>query len=159
MVLLDTNILIKADGKTPPTVYTKLWKWFPCNQIGLKSVMAVHNEISIKNKGLRSWADDRIKEGFFIDHSISCIQKHKKAVTEHVMEEYPQTNSRRNFLSGADPWLIGAAMDYQCEIITLEKPASHNNKDRRVKIPDVASNFGVHCKTLDQFLWGSDITF
>lgn len=55
----------------------------------------------------------------------------------------------------ADPWLISAAIEYNGIIITFEKDNS-NPKDRspktKIKIPQVASAFGIECQDLNYLM-------
>lgn len=52
----------------------------------------------------------------------------------------------QEFLAGADPWIIAHAKALGGRVVTFEKPPEPNSK--RVKIPDVAAQFGVECISL-----------
>ena len=55
----------------------------------------------------------------------------------------------------ADAWIIAAAMKYEAVIITFEQSVgelSTKNKTSKVKIPDVAENFGIECQNLFDFI-------
>jgi hypothetical protein len=80
-----------------------------------------------------------------------------RAPTEAVQEVYAQiaesvkSNNRyaahwvQDFLGSADPWIIAHAKALGGRVVTFEKPAPNSTK---VKIPDVAAQFGVNCITL-----------
>ena len=48
----------------------------------------------------------------------------------------------QKFLDGADPWIIAHAKALGGRVVTFEKPEPNS---RKVKIPDVAAEFGVKC--------------
>jgi len=157
--LIDANILMHAEKVTPPSVFVSLWEWFRCNDLGVKSILAVYDEISPENSWLRTWARDRKQEGFFISNNTARIKGHGDAVTDHVMNNYQDTANRDKFLGGADTWLISTAIEHQCGIITMEKPAPTGNQNRPPKIPDVAHEFGIRCSKLNVFFQNHNVTF
>lgn len=62
--------------------------------------------------------------------------KNNKKYAPHWIQE---------FLDGADPWIIAHAKALGGRIVTFEKPEPNS---KRVKIPDVAAEFGVKCINL-----------
>ena len=75
-----------------------------------------------------------------------AIQNMVKQINTHV-ENNPQYSpwNIHHFLDGADSWLIAHAKVLGGRVVTFETPAPNSKK---VKIPDVADEFGVHCISL-----------
>lgn len=156
MFLLDTNIFIQCHNYNPPTVFKSLWNWFETNDQNATSIMAVYDEIRIKNDDLHSLMRDFKKRGFFIDNTTKDIQENYTSVVEHVCETYSDNPRRNGFLNGADGWLIATAMTYRCGIITFEKP---QNSPANPKIPNVASHFRISCSDFFKFLHNHSVKF
>lgn len=89
--------------------------------------------------------------------------------TEAVQEVYTQiaesvkNNNKyadhwiQEFLAGCDPWVIAFAKALGGRVVTFEMPVPPNS--HRVKIPDVAAQFGVNCICLWDMLTELKATF
>jgi hypothetical protein len=158
MYLLDANILMSAaDSHYPIEVVPGFWRevleLLDSNQARIHR--SVYDElVQYRQKWLYGWVKDNIHDAHILDLDKEQLIK-LALVTGWVQHErqppYRQENLSK-FLSGADPQIIAAAMSIEAVIVTYEKGTS-NPKSRKVKIPDVASHFGVSCMSpIDMFM-------
>ena len=86
------------------------------------------------------------------------IVQNYRMVLDYIREsEYYSDKALKNWSDRkiADAWIIAAAMKYEAVILTFEQSVgelSTKNKTSKVKIPDVAENFGMECQNLFDFI-------
>ena len=86
------------------------------------------------------------------------IVQNYRMVLDYIREsEYYSDKALKNWSDRkiADAWIIAAAMKYEAVILTFEQSVgelSTKNKTSKVKIPDVAENFGMECQNLFDFM-------
>ena len=164
MFLLDANIFIQHNNFNPIDIHIGMWDLLTNGHgdITLGSIIPVYNEINKrhekpKDKALCSWAKEQKEKGYFMKVESAGIQQEYSKVVNYVMNTYNDTESRKEFLDKADPWLIAVALHYNYKIISYEK--SSNGSMQKVKIPDVAEHFNIICLDFHDFCRQYNIKF
>lgn len=141
--LIDTDVLLQsANLHYPLHIFPGFWSWLDSgiDSGWARSVKSVYKEINHPEE-LKGWVDLR-SDRFIIDESDSNIQNTYKDVAGWVTQKYKPEHSSQ-FLKGADPWLIATALEKNASVVTQEKRVSPDA--RKVKIPNVCSEFQVPC--------------
>ena len=109
----------------------------------ITSILPVKDELLKGDDILCQWAKVQPDTFFPPTDDPDVIEAFKK-VAEYVNghQQY-QSGGKAKFLGGADPFLIAFSMINSCEIITHE--ASAPLSQSKVKLPDIASHFGIEC--------------
>ncbi|MDD6069874.1 MAG: DUF4411 family protein [Clostridiales bacterium] len=114
----------------------------------------VKNEIDKGQDELKAWVDERQGDFKICNHVDSEIIPQYVKVMQYIQECGFYNEKGLNSWAKddvADPWLIATAAAKDYCLITFEQSAgslSTKNKSGKVKIPDVASHFGVKVYTL-----------
>jgi hypothetical protein len=116
----------------------------------LTSPMAVYSEIEDGKDELEKWVRDN-KNILFTDPDDKLIESFRQIV-EFINERYEAEHWIRQFLAGADPWVIAHAKAHSLIVVAMEGrkgSEEQNNKTHRfigkIKIPNVCDHFGVKC--------------
>lgn len=141
--LLDANVFIEAKNRYYSfDICPGFWEWM--DQVApagtSHSITKVYDELVAGNDDLAKWIKTR-KDGRFLDVSDPLTQQAFAQVAQTVQGGQYTPEAKRNFLAGADPWLVAKAMTISAVIVTHER-ADPKSK-RRVPLPNVCSNFGV----------------
>lgn len=110
------------------------------NDGSLRAPVKVYDELREGSDQLSEWAKTN-RDVLFVDPSQDVQEQYGK-IADYVTANY-EPQWAKPFLAGADVWLIAHASIDGGQVVTFEAPASMN--DKRAKIPDVASVFGVKC--------------
>ncbi len=154
--LVDSNALIQAKNQFYRFSFCPgFWDWIQAQHTGggIFSVEKIGVELSDGADELSDWAANTVPSAFFIAPSVQVVTTQgvvARWVNAQVGYSAPE---KAKFLSKADPWLIAEAIENGHEIITFEEMVPANSS--KVKIPNVASNFGVNCVSLFDVLEGS----
>lgn len=154
---LDTNIFI-----TPYRTYYAMdivpSFWTALSDTAIKTGQLfipdmVKNEIVRENDPLSSWLKDNLscfKET--VSSSIKVQSFFREIVDWIEQNEHYKENAKKIFLDSgcADPWIIAHAKINGGKVVTLETPDP--NSKRRIKIPDVCTQFQVPYITLYSFM-------
>lgn len=144
--LLDANSFIQAKNlHYRMGVVPGFWEWLlkEHETLDIRSIDRVYDELT-KNSNdpdqLHKWS--AAHKALFQDSTSIQIQQIYGEIANHVAAHpvYSQAEVQR-FLSGADPWLIAAAKALGGIIVTHEVIVP--NTSRKVKIPNIAREFGV----------------
>ena len=156
--LLDSNIFIESHNiHYHPNFCEGFWDWitkgFEANIFF--SIDKVKVELLRHNDDLSQRIKDHsIPSDFFIkslgDPLITQSYGHLMDWLNSTTNFTPKAVSDFQSVSGADSFLIAAAMSYDYIIVTKE--TSDPNCKKRVKIPDAAKANSVQCITLHQLL-------
>lgn len=144
MYLLDTNVFISAKNSHYGfDFHPGFWDWLIyANAEGrVFSIQRVYAEICIQEDNLTKWARGR-KDGFFLDAPYD-IDIQLKPVSDYIKGRFGQ-RERRNFVKGADYYLIGHALVKNFKVVTHE---IYKRSKGKVKIPQICQEFGVECLT------------
>jgi len=158
--LMDSNALIQPKNHFYRFSFCPgFWDWIVAHHgTGeLFSVKKVEEEIEQGADQLNTWVANTTPAGFFIVPTPEVVTT-QGVVSRWVnaQEGYAPAEKAR-FLGKADPWLIAEAIENSHEIVTFEDMVPPNST--KVKIPNVAENFGVKCVTLFDVLEGSGVLF
>lgn len=154
--LLDSNAFIQAKNHFYRFSFCPgFWDWVLTRHGAgaIFSVEKVEDELKLGADQLTTWVTNTAPNGFFIQPTTQVATAqgvvarwvHAQAVYSHTEVAW--------FLGKADPWLIAQAIEGGYEIITFEEMVPPNSS--KVKIPNVASNFGVRCVSLYDVLEAS----
>lgn len=147
--LMDSNAFIQSKNLFYRFSFCPgFWDWIVAqhDRAGLFSVQMVEVELMHGNDDLASWVSATAPSGFFIEPSAEV------ATTQAVVARWVNAQAiyspaeKARFLGRADPWLIAEAIENGHEIITFEELVPGTSS--KVKIPNVAMNFGVSCVSL-----------
>ena len=167
---LDSNILVASQrGILAIDIAPGFWEALQRENLTgrIYSVEEIFQELTnhIKDdpimEPLWAWSQAR-RETFFITPG----QQESNALTlvnEYVVATYAPA-SCDEFLRGADPWLVAAAIAHGGSIVTNERPNNPPNPnlvtgliDTRIKIPNVCRHFRVSTANLPQMMRGLGI--
>ncbi|BAU97215.1 PIN domain-containing protein [Corynebacterium suranareeae] len=159
MYLLDANILMTAaDSHYPHDVVPGFWTQILDSLATGESKIpeSVHKElIAYRAKWVSTWTKTNAAPEFILNEDSAQIQELALITNWVINIRQPpfKISDRNRFLSGADPRIIAVAAVTKSTIVTYEKPAV-DPTSRKVKIPDVAAQFGVSCVTPIEMLRG-----
>ena len=147
---LDTDSLVRPSAEGYRfAILPRFWEFLEeqARQQIIVSSIYVLQELEAKSKPpdeLLVWA--RKQQGILFLEPNQDVQETLRQIVDKVANTpryYPQHVHK--FLGDADPWLIAHAKVSGGKVVTFEKrePNSH-----RVKIPDVAEEFGVPCTNI-----------
>ena len=147
---LDTDSLVRPSAEGYRfAILPRFWKFLEeqAEQQIIVSSIRVLQELEAKQEKpdeLLVWA--RNQQGTLFLEPSHDVQETLRQIVDKVANTpryYPQHVHR--FLAGADPWLVAHAKVSGGKIVTFEKPEPNSHK---VKIPDVANEFGVLCMNI-----------
>ncbi len=141
---LDCNVFVQAKNlyyafDLAPGFWLKI---MDCSKSGqICCPMMVYTEIAKGGDDLTEWATKAKSLDFFTDPDRS-VQKQLARVLAHVnaKDKYHPAQAAK-FMSGADPWVIAAAMANGGTVVTQEKLVGADSS--KVKIPNICNEFGV----------------
>lgn len=142
--LLDANVFIEAKNRYYSfDICPGFWEWMDqAAPAGTShSITKVYDELVAGNDDLAKWIKSR-KDGRFLDVSDPPTQQAFAQIAQTVQGGKYTAEAKRNFLAGADPWLVAKAMTISAVIVTHER-ADPKSK-RRVPLPNICINFGVN---------------
>ena len=93
---------------------------------------------------LAKWARDR-KDGPLFVRPSETVESALTRIADHVKSAYA-ANQARDFLHGADPWVIAHALADGGSVVSLEREVPPTSK--KAKIPNVCEHFGVEYPSL-----------
>ncbi len=115
----------------------------------IASSTLVYDElINHSEDDLIQWAKERKDSGLFVAPGV-IVQTVFREIADFVQKNY-EPHQAAEFLHGADPWLIAHPKAYGGKIVTFEARVPINSK--KVKIPNVADQFGVECINIYELL-------
>lgn len=152
--LLDSNVFIQSKNLYYGFDFCPAFWEFLINENdkgNIASIEKVAEELHKQEDGLSEWAKDR-KKTFFLSPCpivMSKLPTVSECVNSRKKRDYSQSSINK-FLNGADYWLIAHALTKECIVVTSEKGVQLDSK--KVKIPDVCSEFNLHCITPHEML-------
>ena len=108
------------------------------------SIIPVRKELRRGNDDLAQWVKDNTPEAFFKKIEDQAVQHEFRAINAWVMANTQyEIAAKQRFVGGADPWLVAYAKanHYIVAMYEVHKPDSKAS----IKLPDIASEFGVLC--------------
>lgn len=129
-------------------INSSFWGWLDgaLKQRVVVAPQKVYKEIveNIKQKDdLAVWVKSRRKNGLSVEPDGEVFKATKQIANYVFNSGRYQQPFALEFSRGADPWLIAHAMPEKDIIVTQETDRYPNAQ--KVRIPDVAWNFGISC--------------
>ncbi len=153
--LIDSSAFIQAKNHFYRFSFCPgFWDWVAAhhNEGKLLSVTKVAEELAEGHDELAEWVNSA-PSGFFVPPTPQVVTT-QGVVSRWVQAQANYTDPEKaRFLDRADPWLISEAIENRHEIITFEHLVPANSS--KIKIPNVAMNFGVNCANLYDVLEAS----
>ena len=147
---LDANVLIESKKRWYRfDVVPGFWSFLDAQwqQGRLAAPIRVYEELAERSDDdLAQWAKERQGTPLFVEPSQE-VQTLLREVAEYVENTYGNTKATRDFLDGADPWLVAYGRALGGTVITLEVGAIPGQTPK-VKLPDVCEHFGVSWDSL-----------
>jgi hypothetical protein len=138
--IVDTCSLTTLQRVYPMDVFPGAWalmdKLIDEGVIG--SVDEVLEELKAQDDGLCRWAKEHKQIFLSLDESIQLQ-------ASAILTTHPNLIDLKKRKSGADPFVIAAAIVNSAAVVTEEKPS---RGPQAVKIPDVCKAYKVPCMTL-----------
>lgn len=126
------------------------------------SPIAVLIELLKGKDELSSWAA-KMNSGLFVDPDTN-VSKEFSAIANFTNTNYADAHWVREFLSGADPWVIAHAKAHNLTVVTMEDQKSVEEIDKptgrykgKIKIPNMCGHFKVNCMNTFDLLRGQNI--
>ena len=110
------------------------------------SPIEVKREILHLDDGLAEWI--KVRPYFFREITLEVQEELRK-----IMTKFPRLVDSTKQRSIADPWVIAFAITENAIVVTKETPVGNNS--RRIKIPDVCNELGVHW--IDDFQFAREL--
>ncbi len=114
----------------------------------IMSPIAVYDELKEGKDDLKQWAKE-YHEILFIEPDTKVNEAYRQVV-EFANGRYQDQHWIREFLKGADPWVIAHAMAYDLTVVTMEGVKNTENLDKstgrfigEIKIPNMCSHFEI----------------
>ena len=108
-----------------------------------RSLSLVYAELTEdKNDALADWA--RANRDVLFREASQKVQEQYNEIADYVNEHYEEPHAKE-FLKGADGWLVAHAAVEGGQIVTWERRVGAMQRNSKVKIPDVADHFDVKC--------------
>jgi len=142
MFWIDSDTLMRAKNQAYAfDIAPGFWEIIKRNAKAgkLASSSMVYDEIARGGDDLSTWANGERATKLFVEPN-EAIQKIVTEIANWVKKSYEPQQAAR-FLKGADPWVIGAALNDDGIVVTHEVPVGPDSK--RVKIPNVCKIFDV----------------
>ncbi len=144
MRLLDANVFIEAKNRyygfdLVPAFWTWLEEQAAAGEIA--STDMIYDELKEGGDDLADWVKDRRDVIFRVSSTSAAVASAVGRLGVWVQSQDYRPHVLAEFMDGADPFLIGAALDTGSVVVTQETPAGASR--RRVKIPDACRHLGV----------------
>ncbi|BDR53811.1 hypothetical protein KIM372_17180 [Bombiscardovia nodaiensis] len=164
--LIDSNCLVdpynryySPDFRLSRVFWDKLKSLVQEGQVGL--VSKVREEVyGHQSDQLDQWLDDVRSLEIECERSQEIVLAYQQVLQFVASEESGyQSTAIRDWAQDkvADPWLIGAAVEFSCPIVTFENAQVEADQPwKHPKIPTVAGSFGLQCVDLFDFMRQSD---
>lgn len=142
--LLDANVFIAAkntyyDFDLVPAFWT--WLEHQADVGTLASTDLIYRELRAGGDDLANWIGSRRDAMFHVSSASPEVARHVASLDAWARGEGYRDHVVEDFMSCADPFLVGVAAESGSTIVTLERPAGASK--RKVKIPDACDHLGV----------------
>jgi Domain of unknown function (DUF4411) len=142
--LLDANVFIEAKNRYYGfDLVPAFWTWLEeqAEAAEIASTDMVYDELKDGGDDLADWVKDRRDLIFHVSSSSQTVANAVGRLGTWVQSENYKPHVLADFMDGADPFLVGAALETGSILVTQETQAGASRK--RVKIPDACRHLGV----------------
>lgn len=147
--LIDSSALIEAKNVFYRFSFCPgFWDWISEQHSSgsICTIQKVESELKEGADQLATWATTAIPATFFIAPTAQVVTTQATVARWVSAHATYKPAEKARFLAKADPWLVAEALVNGQELITFEEVVPSNSK--KVKIPNVAAQFGVNCVSL-----------
>lgn len=142
---LDAGVLIEAHRRAYPLDrFQSFWRFID-EQLAAGTIRmprVAFGEIVGFNDDLAQWCKPRKSNGLCVNETRP-VQERYGEIVQYVYNKHARTSQHaREFLDGADGWVIAYAYATDGIVVTMESDSKYKSK---VKIPTVAKHFDVKC--------------
>ena len=145
---LDANAFIEPWSKYYQPSFVQGY-WELLEELGREGYVfcpdQVKREIDKIDDGLKDWLNAR---QFFVREETIQVQ----LKVRDILKQFPLLISVGANRSMADPWVIAHALVEEAIVVSKEFLSKPEQRDSRVKIPDVCIHYGIPCITDFQFI-------
>ena len=144
MRLLDSNVFIEAKNRYYSfDLVPAFWTWLEEQaEVGeIASTDMIYDELKDGGDDLAEWVKDQRDLIFHVRSSSQVVAEVVGRLGTWAQAESYKAHVLADFMDGADPFLVGAAVEMGAVLVTQETPAGASRK--RVKIPDACRHVGV----------------
>ncbi|MHB8466382.1 MAG: DUF4411 family protein [Acidimicrobiales bacterium] len=145
--LLDSNVFIAAKNSYYSfDLVPAFWTWLE-QRAGtgeLASTDLVFDELKEGGDDLATWVKARRDLIFHLPSSSAVVAGHVATLGAWAVAKNYKPHVIEDFMSGADPFLVGVAAEHGHVLVTQETPAGASKK--KVKIPTACAHLGVPCE-------------
>jgi hypothetical protein len=119
------------------------WTWLEeqAEASEIASTDMIYEELKDGGDDLAEWVKHRRELIFHIPSSSQTVANAVGLLGTWVQSENYKPHVLADFMDGADPFLVGAALETGSILVTQETPARASRK--RVKLPDACHHLGV----------------
>jgi hypothetical protein len=144
MRLLDANVFIEAKNSyygfdLVPAFWTWLEESADAGEIA--STDLIYDELKDGGDELADWVKERRDLVFHVPSSSAEVASAVARLGSWAQAEEYRPHVLAEFMDGADPFLVGAALEAGAIVVTQETPAG--SKRKKVKIPDACRHLDV----------------
>jgi Domain of unknown function (DUF4411) len=135
--VVDTCSFTAIRKNYPQDVFPSVWSKLDeiANAGTIASVENVLKELEVQDDEVLAWA--KANQAVFLPLD-DAIQKQAKV----VLKSHAALLDLRRRRSGADPFVVAAALVHSCVVVTEEK---ESNSPLRPKIPNVCAAYSIQC--------------
>lgn len=144
--IVDTCSFTTLRRVYPREMFSPVWTLLSdlAREGAMASVDQVLEELKAQDDVVTQWAESHVSIFLALDAPIQ--EKAGEILARFPDDVFLDLRKRK---SGADPFVVAAAMVNHAAVVTEEKKSGGPNK---VKIPDVCASFGVDCFPLLELL-------
>lgn len=145
--LLDANVFIEAKNRYYGfDLVPAFWTWIEDQaEAGeIASTDMIYGELKDYGDELSEWVKDRRDLIFHMESSSAAVAATVARLGTWAQDENYKAHVLEQFMSGADPFLIGVALESDSIVVTHE--TASRSKRKGVKIPDACRHVGVQCE-------------
>lgn len=104
----------------------------------------MYDELKEGGDDLADWVKSRKDLLFHVASSSAAVTTHVASQGAWALADGYKQHVIEDFMSGADPFLVGVAAESGRIVVTQETPAGASRK--KVKIPNACAQLGVLCE-------------
>ncbi len=147
--VIDTCSLTKMRHTYPRDVFPAAWTMLTdlAEQSLMISVEDVLEELAVFDDEILQWAREQ-------GHIFLPLSENIQSHAIRILTSHSALLDLKKNKSSADPFIIAAAIEHSCTVVTEEKAS---NSPNRYKIPDVCDAYNVDCISILEMFRREDL--